>query len=201
MLSTISIKGVRPLIMHNGSSGLDPRSAANLEKKEITRKRGGNRTEKEEARLAELEAYTSFWLNDENQPTIPPAALRKCIEVAARKGKEGPQVREGLIVVSCDEFKYDRKKYGTTPEELAKSTQFTVGVVVQRSRILRTRAKFDTPWSATFTIETDPELVDQSHVEKWLDIAGRRLGLGDWRPEKSGDYGRFEATTVKWDIG
>ena len=109
--------------------------------------------------------------------------------------KQGPKVREGLIVEQVTAFDYD-KKLGKTVDELSKSVQFTVGVVVQRARILRTRAKFD-DWAVTFTVEVDPELVDKEQLASWLDIAGRRIGLGDWRPEKSGHYGRFETVSIK----
>ena len=62
---------------------------------------------------------------------------------------------------------------------------------------MRTRPKFDPPWAAEFRVEYDPELVDKMQLENWLDIAGRRIGLGDWRPEKSGMYkGRFTATVT-----
>ena len=93
-------------------------------------------------------------------------------------------------------FDYDREALGTTVEELGRNAQFTVPVVVQRSRLERTRAKFDT-WGVTVIVEADDELVDQQQLESWLDIAGRRIGLGDWRPEKSGDYGRFEVVEIK----
>ena len=49
----------------------------------------------------------------------------------------------------------------------------------------------------TFTVEVDDELVDQDRLATWLDIGGRRIGLGDWRPEKSGHYGRFETVAIK----
>ena len=62
-------------------------------------------------------------------------------------------------------------------------------------RILRTRAKFDR-WGATFILDCDDELVDQEQLETWLDIGGRRIGLGDWRPEKSGHFGRFAVQSV-----
>ena len=55
---------------------------------------------------------------------------------------------------------------------------------------------FDMPWSCAYTLDCDDELVDKSQLEAWLDIAGRRIGLGDWRPEKSGDYGRYETTSI-----
>ena len=90
-----------------------------------------------------------------------------------------------------------RPKYGTGIEELGRSTQYTVPVVVQRSRILRTRAKFDIPWFCTFEVDVDDEQIDQSHLLEWLDIAGRQIGVGDWRPEKSGMFGRFSASDIE----
>lgn len=96
MQYTVIIKGIRPLIMHNGAAGLDTRSPANLEKAEITSKRGSNRTASDNARLSELECQTSLWLDQGGAPTIPSAAIRSMIETAARKQKQGPQVREGL---------------------------------------------------------------------------------------------------------
>ena len=44
MYYAVEIKGIRPIIMHNGAAGLDTRSPANLEKAEIARKRGSNRS-------------------------------------------------------------------------------------------------------------------------------------------------------------
>ena len=192
----INIIGVSPIIHHSGSAGLDVRSPANVEKAEIAKKRGANRTITDDQRLQELECQTSLWLDESGAPTIPASAIRACIETGARKLKQGPQVREGMIVLGDGEFEYDREKYGTSIEELGQKAQFTVGVVVQRSRILRTRARFGLPWSCLFRIECDDELIDQEQLASWLDIAGRRIGLGDWRPEKSGIYGRFEATVT-----
>ena len=197
MLYDITIRGTSAIIMHNGVTGLDPNNEANIEKATLTRKKGSNRTASDEARIKELETLVSLWLADDGTtPTIPAGALRSCIETAARKLKQGPQVREGLIVTEVKAFDYDREKYGTALEDLGKNTQFTTGVVVQRSRLLRTRAKFD-EWKCTFTVEGDPELVDKDQLQTWLDIGGRRIGLGDWRPEKSGNYGRFETVSVK----
>ena len=191
----VGIKGLTPIIHHCGASGLDVRSPANVEKSAIAKKRGSNRTEHDEARLRELETMTSIWLTYDGIPTIPETAFRACIETSARKLKQGPQVREGLVVAETELFEYDTS-LGDTAEELAKTVQFTVGVVVQRARVLRTRAKFD-EWGAVFRLDVDPQLVDEDHLEKWLEIGGRRIGLGDWRPEKSGKYGRFELEEIE----
>ena len=193
----ISIVGITPIIMHDGAAGLDTNSPANREKSQIAKKRGTNRTEQDDNRLRMLDTLTSLWTSDDDLPTIPEAAFRANLETSARKLKQGPLVREGLIVSETELFEYDTE-LGDTPMELAENpkVQFTVGVVVQRARVLRTRAKFDN-WGASFIVEVDPSLVDREHLETWLDIGGRRIGLGDWRPEKSGKYGRFEAEKIE----
>ena len=192
----ITVKGVSPIIHHDGAAGLDTRSALSREIAAIAAKRGGNRTEVDDNRLRELEAQRSLWLNKSRAPTIPATAIRAMIEGGARKRKQGPQVRGGLVVLKSA-FDYDTAKYGIDLEELGRSTQYTVPVVVNRSRILRTRAKFELPWSCTFEVDVDDELIDQNRLLEWLDIAGRQIGLGDWRPEKSGMFGRFIASKIE----
>ena len=127
----ITIRGVSPIITHNGAAGLDTRSAANLEKAQIAKKRGSNRTKADEVRLRKLECLTSLYLNEQEAPTLPAAAFRSNIEAAARKLKQGPQVREGLIVEAVEDSDYDRT-LGTTANELARKCQFTVGVALGR---------------------------------------------------------------------
>lgn len=190
------IKGIRPIIMHS-AAGLNPRLPANIEKSQITSRPGKNRAEADDARLAEIECLLSLWLDAET-PTIPATAIRSCIETSARKLKQGPQVREGLIVLESS-FTYDKERYGEGLNELVKTTQFQSVVVnpSNKSRLIRTRAKFDTPWECDFVLDVDDELVDKAMLERWLDIGGRRIGLGDWRPEKSGSYGRFETESLK----
>ena len=192
-----TLAGLSALIMHNGAAGLDAHSALSREIAAITKKRGGtNRTPVDDERLRELECLRSLYLDADGRPTLPEAALRAMIEASARKTKDGPLVREGLMV-ECVTFRYDVKRYGRTREDLSKKAQFTAPVVVNRQRILRTRAKFDPPWSVVGVADVDPELVDGVKLTAWLAVGGRRVGLGDWRPEKSGGpFGRFNVEKV-----
>ena len=186
----IKVTGKSPIIQNNGRAGLDTSSAISREIAALAAKRGANKTEVDNLLLRELECRRSLWLDTNEQPTIPPSAIRATIENAARKTKQGPAVREGLVVLSTSNFTFDHDKYGNTIEEWGKNCQFTEVVVVQRARLLRTRAKFDN-WSVEFELDTDDELIDKHHLDRWLDVAGRRIGLGDWRPQKSGTFGRF----------
>ena len=193
----ITIEGRTPIITHNGSSGLDTTSDWAREKQEIVRKKGANRTEADDRRLKELDTAVSIYWNADGTPTVPADIIRTVIEQGARKIRQGPLVREGLLVERVEAFDYDRERYGTTFEDLIVSTQFTVPVVVSRSRIMRTRAKFDDPWTVTFLVDCDDDLVDESQLLQWLDIAGRRVGIGDWRPAKSGRYGTFQVASIE----
>ena len=192
----ITISGLSPIIHHDGAAGLDTRSPVSREIATIAAKRGGDRTEVDDNRLRELEAQRSLWLDARRAPTIPATAIRATIESGARKRKQGPLVRGGLMVLNTS-FQYDQEKYGTCIEELGRTTQYTVPVVVNRSRILRTRAKFDPEWSCTFKVDVDDEQIDLGQLLEWLDIAGRQIGLGDWRPEKSGIFGRFAEPEIE----
>ncbi len=193
MESTVKIVGESPILMHNGDSAYS-KSPQKAEIETIISKGSRNLTESDEARLRELETYVSLWLKG-SEPTIPVTAIRSCIETAARKTKEGPAVREGLVVLDAD-FRYDKERYGNSIEAICRNAQFTTVVVVQRKRRPRTRAQFNLPWECTFKVDFDEELVDHSRLERWLDIAGRRIGLGDWRPEKSGSFGRFKVVSI-----
>ena len=189
------LAGVSALIQHNGAAGLDTTSPDSREIAEIAAKRGVNRTDVDERRLRELECRRSLYLGADGAPAVPEAALRSMIEASARKRRQGPLVREGLMIEAVT-FRYDVKRYGKTLEDLGRKAQFTVPVVVQRQRIARTRAKFDPPWSIVGIADVDPELVDVQKLTAWLEVGGRRIGLGDWRPERSGFFGRFTVNKV-----
>ena len=43
-----------------------------------------------------------------------------------------------------------------------------------------------------FEDEISPAVVKES-----LEIAGKYVGIGDWRPEKKGKFGKFQVTSFK----
>ena len=191
----IEIVGRSPIIMHS-SAGLLTGTPISREIAEIAAKKGKNRTVTDDARLAELETRRSIWWSDRKEaPVIPAGAIRSCIETAARTLKQGPLVRRGMVVNDDATFVYDADRYGRTLEELGRNCQFQNPVVVSRARIIRTRALFE-DWSAKFELAVDKSLIDAIHLADWLEIAGARIGLGDWRPDKSGFYGRFGLVSI-----
>lgn len=59
-----------------------------------------------------------------------------------------------------------------------------------KDRILRCRPKWF-PWSMQVALELDTSIIQPKDVEIILSLAGRIVGIGDYRPEKGGGFGRF----------
>lgn len=58
------------------------------------------------------------------------------------------------------------------------------------------RPRFDS-WSTTFHLLIDTAQVGEDKIRELVDIAGRAIGLGDFRPARKGVFGRFRV--VRWD--
>jgi len=52
------------------------------------------------------------------------------------------------------------------------------------------------PWKLQFDLILDDSLINSDLARQILDTAGRQKGIGDFRPEKKGPFGRFIVT--KW---
>jgi len=65
-----------------------------------------------------------------------------------------------------------------------------------RGRVARRRPVFKN-WSLKFNIEYDEDELSASTIKEILDYAGTRVGIGDFRPEKGGPFGRFMVTSFK----
>jgi hypothetical protein len=56
---------------------------------------------------------------------------------------------------------------------------------------LRYRPEFRS-WKATVSFEVDAELLQDKDVLALVGRAGFGVGLCEWRPEKGGEFGRYE---------
>lgn len=66
-------------------------------------------------------------------------------------------------------------------------------VVVGKARVLRCRPCWK-EWFMKIAFEVDAAILGRPQVFEALSLAGRIIGIGDYRPEKGGGFGRF---TVK----
>jgi hypothetical protein len=79
------------------------------------------------------------------------------------------------------------------------ATKYTVNkqpAVVGKSRVPRCRPMWS-PWQIRVALEVDTAILSPKQVEESLSLAGRIIGIGDYRPEKGGGFGRFTAKLVK----
>ncbi len=63
-----------------------------------------------------------------------------------------------------------------------------------KGRVMRYRPMFK-DWSLVFHVEFEEEIPAEV-VKEALEIAGKYVGIGDWRPEKKGKFGKFQV--VEW---
>lgn len=69
-------------------------------------------------------------------------------------------------------------------------------VVVQKARIMRSRPRWD-KWSLEFTATLMDNDIPMEVLKEGLDNGGKYIGIGDFRPEKKGPFGRFMVTEFK----
>lgn len=64
-------------------------------------------------------------------------------------------------------------------------------------RIMCHRPRIDT-WKCTFTLEIDETMFSPDLIRKVIDDAGKKIGLGDYRPARKGPFGRF--VVDRWEV-
>jgi hypothetical protein len=64
-------------------------------------------------------------------------------------------------------------------------------------RIMCHRPRVDA-WRCSFTLDVDATVFTPNLVRTVLDDAGRKIGLGDYRPARKGPFGRF--VVVQWEV-
>lgn len=181
-----TLRSTAPFLMNNGRLA-NPMDTFARAIKKITAKR--HKTEADFEELAKLEWHGSLYLKN-GKPCLPALMLDACLINGAKKVKKGMQAKAGLF--SIDDFVL----HHDGPETIAalwetERFRFTIGCRLQgKATIMRTRPRFDT-WSADIEIAFNDEALNASDIREFLLIAGRDVGIGNWRPR----FGRFEMIT------
>lgn len=173
----ITIEGTSPLIQHKWSE------------KALTQMRqkgSGKKTKDRSARDPEAEAIAATYLTADGEPGVPLLALKSAIIAAAHKdiGVEKTLVRKGLFVKAPDATLVLPMKCS---KPIVREDHVRVGM---GSADLRYRPQFD-EWSVELTCEYDADLLQPGDIVNLIDRAGFGVGIGEWRPEKGGEFGRF----------
>jgi len=186
------LKGISPIIMHNNAMA-NPMSVYAKAIKAVSSKRG--KTDAEFETLARLEWEASLYMKG-GVVVLPGENLHRALNEGARKRKLGKAVNSGAFVADdYPELFYSGPKIQVSKTDQFPSDEldvfypahsFTTLVRVQKNTTPRTRPIFH-DWEVSLSIDYDEDVLDRESIIESFEIAGRMIGLGDWRPR----YGRF----------
>lgn len=182
MVLKIRVTGNRTLLQHNGRLA-NPADPYTRELKSLTGKR--NKTEEDLALVMSVEARASAYETENGVLGIPTAAVWASIHDAAKAFKMGPRVGRGLLLRDPDEvvpLRHGRKTHSVDAWLADPQHTDTRAVVVQRSRVMRSRCRVTAPWVSEHEMELDEDILDLRALVPVFAYAGRYVGLGDWRP-------------------
>jgi hypothetical protein len=149
------------------------------------------------------EAEIRLYKNDKGENVYRTDGFRAGILTAAsgRKiaKKSAKQILAGSVFVAETEFKIlDENGKPAKKHEIDKRR-----VMVGKAGVMRCRPRFD-KWSCDLVLEIDRDFItDLGIITEILNIAGRIIGIGEYRPDTSkgrsgiGSFGRYSATFVK----
>lgn len=139
----------------------------------------------------DIESYV--WRNDDGELCVPGEYLRQAIIHAAKFRQDPRSPRKSAM----DLFKAGVVSL-TINASLGKTTWDyldTRRVMIQRNGINRTRPAMKVGWRAEFVLQIlTPEYIDSLFLNDVVSMAGRLVGIGDFRPT----YGRFNI--VKFEV-
>ena len=137
---------------------------------------------------------TKLYLDSEGRYCIPQPNLLRCLVDGGsfhKIGKRQVTTKESSMVYACLDI-----PGLSIPIEHQQPWSVDLRPIVipaTRGRILCPRPRFD-DWSLSFEIVLATDIIGPGLIRKIVDDAGRRIGLGDFRPARKGPFGKFVVT-------
>ena len=179
----VTWKGISPLIMHSCQC-VNPLHPIAKELKKYTSKK--NKTDEDLTTISDLEWEAGAYWKDGLGLYIPAENVEATIINGAKANKKGKDVQKYVDVVDL----YIPLDYGEnlSKEELIQNYEYrdTRIMTVMRSKILRTRPRFD-QWVLEFNLRYNEEKINIDTIINAMEYAGLYVGLCDSRP-KSGKF-------------
>ena len=132
---------------------------------------------------------------DDGKPYIPSVYFRNCLVEAGKQFKISGQGKKNYSKLLGSTIEVNPGIIHIMPGSW---TVFRISAVnpMTKGRMMVSRPKFD-KWRCQFEVLCNDENVELSVVKEILDHAGKYVGVGDWRPDKKGVYGKFMVTSFK----
>ena len=176
---TTRIKGISALIEHKWSEKAI---------KMMEDKHAGVKVKNRDVRIPEKEFKDAAYVCEDGRFGFPSGGLKKCLINAAHKdiGLEKTLLKKSLFILPDDTV--NNLCAFESDEPLMRQDIVKVGM---GSTDLRYRPEFRN-WSMIVRIEVDSQSLTLNTILSLVQRAGFGVGLGEMRPEKGGEYGRFE---------
>ncbi len=173
-----SIRGTSPIIQHKWSEKA---------RKQIRDKKLGKKTKDREVLDADAEYHAAMHMTDNGEYGIPIMAFKKSIINAAHKdlGVEKTLVRKSFFVPCSDSNMVVKME---CDDPIMREDYVKVGM---SGTDLRYRPEFRN-WRVAITAEIDGDMLQVEDIVALVNRAGFGVGLCEMRPEKGGEYGRYE---------
>jgi len=172
----ITIKGVTPLLM-NKFAGEE--SIGKIKKKITTTK--------------ENKVEDTIYQHPDGTLYQPAESIRQALIEAGKAFKQGRSNKSKTFASFC---MIDME---AIPHLIQKWVVDRRAVVIPstRGRVLRNRARLD-EWGLKFVVTVlDAVEIDAALLHDALEYAGHYIGIGDYRPQKKGMYGRFIVSSIQ----
>lgn len=183
----VRLTGVGAMLMHNGQLA-DPQNKWTKELKAVTSRR--KKTDEDMAEARRIEWMGGLIVDEEGRPAITGSMVLGTWRDGGKKLKLGKDIVSALSLEEFYQLEYDGPKDLRALYEDARFVDSRT-VRVGQVRVVRTRPAFR-GWRATITAAVDTDVIDVAPALQALEIAGTRIGIGDFRPQ----YGRFTVEQV-----
>ena len=180
----ITIQGTSPLLMNRFTGENEVKVSNGMSTVQI----GKKGTPREQA---EKKAYK----DDKGNLYLPAPNIYAAIIAAGRFHKAGKEklTTKKTSLIPAGIFMLDTVVPLNTKHFEVDSR--SVVIPATGGRIMCHRPRLDN-WACTFHLEIDEAMFDGKFVRLLVDDAGRKIGIGDFRPERKGPFGRF--VVIKW---
>jgi len=153
------------------------------------------KSKKRTGAMAEAEIEDKLYQDENGKTQLPATYIRNSIVEASKQFKivgKGKSTYSKLVAstVMIEPFYIELKAN--------KYEVFRISAVnpMTKGRMMTERPKYN-KWTASFDILLNDDSVPVSVMNEILEQAGKYVGVGDWRPEKKGMFGKFMITSFK----
>jgi len=143
-------------------------------------------------------AEKKLYIGLEGKPMIPQPNLLRCLVDGGKFHKAGKTqitTTKSSHLYGCLDI--EGAEIALIHKQPWKVDTRAVRIPSTGGRILAHRPCFD-DWALEFTVDLDTSIVGPKLLRMIVDDAGKRIGLGDFRPSTKGPFGRFVVT--KWNV-